>query len=750
LLDLKSDDPKRPNKIVEDALKKISKMKPAPFGMPEFVHRIKTGNFEDDFDALKDADWICEVIIERMDIKQQMMQKIDQIRSAHTIVSSNTSGLPISEISASCSTGFQKMFLGTHFFNPPRYMKLLELIPTDCTDEKVTDMMRTFAQKVLGKGVVECEDTPNFIANRIGVFSIASIMPHYFKGDFRVEEIDKLTGTLTGYSKAATFRTGDMAGLDIIKHVSENLYPAIPNDEQREVFNLPDTFKAMVESGIKGNKSGGGFYKKVQTKSGRAFHVYNAEAGEYEPQQDFENETVAEAAKIKDLGARLRFLCNKEDRIGSFVWEVQRDLLLYAANRMGEITDSISAVDRAMKWGFNWEIGPFERWDALGGEKVVEKLKAENIEIPAVVTQLLDAVYTSFYNNGKVFDPLKGVMMKQPAFAEGQLSLSEIIENKNPVLQNDSAALHDAGDGVAIFEFKTKNATLGFELVSTLEKSLSIVEDQFEALILYHDGDSFAYGANLMEAVSALKQGDHQAVKDAVDTFQRTALKLRYAPFPVVAAPFGKTLGGGTEFVLYSDRTVAHYELYMGLVEVGVGLIPAGGGTTELLKRAMKKVESEADPLPYVREVFKTIGLAQVSDSAHKAKDLGFLRDEDVIVMNRDLLLATAKSEAIAMINSGYQPPAKVPVKVQGTKALSVMDTMLYIMYEAGYATDYDKVMSRRVAEILAGGPLSEPQHVDEEHLLTMERNAIMKCFGDERTHQRIEHMLTKGKPLRN
>lgn len=750
LLDLKSDDPKRPNKISEESVKKILKLRPAPFALPGFAQRIQVGNFDDDFEKLKEVDWICEVVIERMDIKKGMMSKIDLIRSSHTIVSSNTSGLPISEISADCSEDFKEHFIGTHFFNPPRYMKLLEVIPTEDTSEKIISQVSEFCEKVLGKGVVLCKDTPNFIANRIGVFSMSSIMPFFFNKEFRIEEIDVLTGTLTGYSKAATFRTGDMAGLDVLFHVSKNIYPLIPEDEKRDSFVLHPQFGKMVADGKTGNKSGQGFYKKVQTKAGREFHVIDSDTLEYGPSQPFENDVVDEARKIKSLSKRLEFLCFHESRIGEFSWKVQSELLLYSANRIPEIADSPEAIDRALKWGFNWMMGPFERWDALGIQNIVDKLKSEDRAIPALIEEMLEAGISSFYSDTEVYDPVARQMKPQTPYAKGELKVSSIRSQKAPVFENESAALLDMGDGIALFEFKTKNATLGFELVTTLEKTLEIVEQDFEALVISHDGDNFAYGANLMEAMQANMSGDFSKVVDAVTNFQRTALKLRYASFPVVAAPFGRTLGGGTEFVLYSDRVVAHHELYMGLVEVGVGLIPAGGGTTELLKRAMNKLESGADPLPFIREVFKTIGLAKISESAHMAKDIGFLKNDDLIVMNRDLQLSIAKEEALSMIKSGYQPPTKSNIKVLGDKALSVMKIMLYVMNEGKYATEYDQVVSGRVANVLSGGDLSEPQEVPEDYLLKLEREAILDCFKDTRTHARIEHMLKTGKPLRN
>ncbi|SMO69192.1 3-hydroxyacyl-CoA dehydrogenase/enoyl-CoA hydratase family protein [Gracilimonas mengyeensis] len=746
LLDLKSDDPDRPNKTAEESLQKASKMNPAPFAKPAFKDRIQVGNFEDDFDLLKEADWICEVIVEKMDIKKDMMARIDKIRKPKTIVSSNTSGLPISEIGEDCSEEFKTHFLGTHFFNPPRYMKLLEVIPTDSTASDVSQYMRRFCEQVLGKGVVICNDTPNFIANRVGIFSIANIMPYFFYGDFRAEDIDLLTGTISGYSKAATFRTADMAGLDVTNHVAKNLYPSIPDDEMQETFNLPDKFEEMVENGMIGNKAGKGFYSKQDGE----YLVINPESMEYESQQTLEDPVLEDARKIKDTSKRLKFLVNSDGKIGDFLWNVQRDLLMYAANRIPEITDSPLSIDRAMQWGFNWEMGPFERWDALGVKETAERIQKEGKEVPPLITEMLDAGIHSFYDDGEVYHPGSKTMVDIPPEAEGELKVSHLRKQNVPVIENDSVALHDMEDGVALFEFKTKNATLGGELVQSLYKALDKVKHDFQALVISHDGDNFAFGANLKEALVAKQNDDWDSVVDAVNNFQKTAVALRYAPFPVVAAPFGKTLGGGVEFCLYSDKVVAHHETYMGLVEIGVGLIPAGGGTTELLRRAMNKLEGEADPLPFIREVFKTIGMAKVSESAHLAKELGYLRPSDTIVMNRDLLIKTAKQEALNLVHAGYRSPAETSIKVLGKTALAAMKLMLHVMHEGNYITDYDKVVAERVAYVLAGGDLSEAQEVPESYLLKLEREAILECLQDERTLDRMEHMLKKGKPLRN
>lgn len=754
LLDLESDG-ENPNQLVKDNIKKLEKMNPAPLALPEYAGRIQAGNFEDDFSRLEEVDWICEAVVEKMEIKKDMMARIDAVRSGDTIVSSNTSGLPIGKISEDCSEEFQRHFLGTHFFNPPRYMKLLEVIPTENTSEVVASFMSRFCEKTLGKGVVQCKDTPNFIANRIGIFSMASIMPWFFDGTFRAEEIDFLTGTITGYSKAATFRTADMSGLDIISHVANNLYPVIPDDERRDVFKLPETFEKMVESGRHGNKAGEGFYKKVKTDSGKEYKVIDPESFEYESQIDPEFESTTEAKnKFKTAEARLKYLVDKDDKVGQFLWEIHCDLLLYAANRIPGITYSLESIDRAMKWGFNWELGPFERWDAIGVEESVGRMQEEGLEVPESVLKMLDSGRKQFYDKqeGTVYNLASGEIEPLSPPAKGALTVTALKSGDKEVFGNKSSGLYDMGDGVALFEFRTKQHTLGFELIQTLDNSCEKVKQDFDALVIGHDGDNFTYGANLMEAMQTWKEGDKERVREAAKNFQDTAVGLRYQPFPVVVAPFGRTLGGGMEFVLHADRVVAHHELYSGLVEVGVGLIPAGGGTKEMLYRAMQRVtdEDRSDPLPYIKEVFKTLGMAKVSESAAKAKQYGYLRSTDNIVMNRDLLLASAKEEARTLADLGYQPPAKPSIGVMGREGFSGLKLMLYIMHESGFITDYDKVVAEKLAWVMAGGDLSEPQQVPEDYILKLEREVFMELLEDERTHARIEHMLKKGKPLRN
>lgn len=754
LLDLKSDGD-HPNKTVEENIKKLQKMRPAPLGLPEYSRQITPGNFEDDLEILVEMDWICEAIIEKMDIKKEMMARIEKHRKPGSIVTSNTSGLPIGEIGEDCSEEFQEHFLGTHFFNPPRYMKLLEVIPTQETSEAATGFMSRFCEKTLGKGVVRCRDTPNFIANRIGIFSMASIMPYFFDGTFRAEEIDFLTGTLTGYSKAATFRTADLSGLDVINHVTTNLYPAITDDERREIFKLPDAFQQMVEEGKHGNKTGEGFYKKVQTDAGKEYKVVDPESLEYESQIQPEFDSTTEAKnKYSTAGERLKFMVNQDDKAGEFLWDIHCDLLLYAANRIPEITDAVVSIDRAMKWGFNWELGPFERWDAIGIKASVERMQQEGKTVPNSVIQMLDSGRDKFYDHhaGTIYNLATGEVEPVPPPAQGAQTVASLKADNREVMGNEHAGLYDMGDGVALFQFRTKQHTLGFELINTLQEACKRVENEFDALVISHDGNDFSYGANLVEAMQALQQGNMDLVEQAAKNFQQTAVGLRYQPFPVVVAPFGRALGGAVEFMLHADKVVAHHELYAGAVEVGVGLLPAGGGTKELLHRAMQSLvdDDQVDPLPAIKKVFKTIGMAKVSDGAPKAKQLGLLRASDSVIMNRDLLISAAKKEARTLADIGYRPPASPRIKVLGQEAFTALKLMLYIMHEAGYITDYDKVVAEKIAWVMSGGALSEPQEVPEEYILKLEREAFIELLRDERTQARIEHMLKKGKPLRN
>lgn len=749
LLDMKTED--NPNKIALESLAKLLKMKPAPFAVPSFAKRVEVGNFDDDLEKLADYDWICEVVIERMDIKQSLLKKIEAVRKEGSIVSSNTSGLPITQISEHVSDELKAHFLGTHFFNPPRYMKLLEIIPTDSTDPKVVEFMSNFCAKILGKGVVLCKDTPNFIANRIGVFSMASVLKHTFASDLRLEEIDEITGTLTGYSKAATFRTGDMVGLDVLAHVAGNIIPQIPNDEQVDVFKLPTPVLEMVKNGMLGNKVGHGFYKKERTKKGTQFLVFNFEKREYEPQNKRSFESISAAKKHKTSSERLKFLINQDDEVGKFTWAVHKELFLYAANRIPEISDSIQNIDDAMCWGFNWELGPFQKWDGCGVANIVAKIKSDGDAIPQWIEEFLLSGNDSFYKDGKVYNPLTKQMDDLNPEIEGSLTFASLPEEA-VVFSKRDAALYDLGDGIAGFEIRSKANTLGKEVVESIFEAVDIASQKFEGLVIATDAEHFSVGANLVEMGGLLQQGDFKALNEAVDTFQQAALALKYAPIPTVAAIHGRCFGGGVEWMMHTDKVVAHHELYAGLVEIGVGLLPAGGGTKEMTHRYLQKMidADNVDPLIFTREAFKVLGMAKVSTSAFEAKEIGYLRDTDSIVMNRALLLKEAKAEAKRLAEKGYVPPAPTQVKLLGQTAFAALKVMMYIMRESWFISPYDAHIGEEIAKIITGGEISEPQIVSEQTVLDMERKAFLDLLKQEKTQERMKHMLETGKPLRN
>ncbi|MEX1063121.1 MAG: 3-hydroxyacyl-CoA dehydrogenase/enoyl-CoA hydratase family protein, partial [Balneolaceae bacterium] len=639
LLDLKTNTGGSPNSIVEKSINRLQRMKPSAFGKKDDAARIKPGNFDDDMEVIRDADWVCEAVSERLDIKREMMSRVEQVRPGSAIVSSNTSGLPIGEISEKCGEEFQKHFLGTHFFNPPRYMKLLEMIPAEKTDPSVVEYMSRFCEVILGKGVIYCRDTPNFIANRIGVFSIASILPWFFNGSFRAEEIDLITGTVSGYSKAATFRTSDLAGLDILYQVAKNLYPAVPDDEQRELFMLPEKFINMVEKGWTGKKAGQGFYKRDRDSGKDTYLVINPFSMDYEPQTEVEFSSITHAGKkFSTPGERLKYLVNQEDEVGRFLWKIHCDLLCYSANRIPEITESVEAIDRAMRWGFNWELGPFERWDAIGVEETVKRMEKEGVRVPGQVKSMLQSGRKSFYKDGTVYNPAAGEVQPLSRPAEGAVTVMILTGQKREVRGDSHAGLYDMGDGIALLEFRTRRQTLGFDLVDRIGVLCEEVKKEFDALVIGHDHENFSYGADLSEIISEISRGNRDRVIRAVKNFQEVAVGLKYQPFPVVGAVSGRTFGGGAEIMMHCDRVVACYELYCGLVELGAGLVPAGGGVKELLLRSLRMSGDErVDPVPGLKKIFKTIGTGKVSDGAPDARDLGYLRETDMVVMHRDL-----------------------------------------------------------------------------------------------------------------
>lgn len=755
LLDIKSDKSGKPNEIVEKNLLKLKKIVPSPLALSDATEKIKTGNFEDDWSLLGNVDWICEAVIEKMDIKKQVMGRIDAVRAPHAIVTTNTSGLPIGIIGKDCSGAFRSHFLGTHFFNPPRYMKLLELIPTVDTDNTVTDYMVRFSQKILGKGVVLCKDTPNFIANRIGIFFMAIVMNRVFKGEMRIEEADYLTGTLSGFSKAAVFRTADMAGLDVVGHVAGNLYPNIPDDERRDVFKMHDLFVRMIENGMIGNKAGMGFYKKTRTGSGTEYKVLNLDTFEYESQVKPHFDSVETAVKQFDrLPEKLRYVMDQDDKAGRFLREIHEELFLYAANRIPEITESVQMIDRAMKWGFNWQYGPFEKWDMLGIEWMNGQMNKDGLSLPDSVLHMLEKKHEAFYDrlNGDVYNLSDGKATTLLPPAPSAILTEDLRLHNKEVGKWEDAALYDAGDGVGLFEFRSKANTIGNNVIRALFSAFEETRKNFDALVIGNDGTNFSVGANLYEVVRAIEGKNWKELEQAVSDFQQATLGIRYQPFPVVAAPFNMTLGGGCEFSIHADRIVAYQELYMGLVEAGVGLIPAGGGTTETLYRHMEKIpdDENADPLLWLKQVFRLIGMAKVSGSAREAFNMGYLRESDEIVMNRDLQLYRAIRVAKNLAEDGYVPPPERQILLMGRQGYGALKVSLYLMKNSGFISDYDAAIGEKLAVILTGGDLSEAQKVPESYVLKLEREAFLELLKESKTLERIKYTLKTGKPLRN
>jgi 3-hydroxyacyl-CoA dehydrogenase len=744
------------NRIVAAGLESAKKARPAAFYHPDFARLITIGNFEDNLGWVRDVDWIIEVVVERLDIKQALLKKVDAVRTPGTIVSSNTSGIPISSIKQGLSDDFRKHFLGTHFFNPPRYMRLLEIIPTEETLPEVVETMAAFGERTLGKGIVYCKDRPNFIANRIGVFAMMAAIRAMLEGNYTIEEVDQLTGPATGKPKSATFRTGDIVGIDTLVHVANNLYEAVPEDEMRSMFIVPDFIKAMVERKMLGDKTKQGFYKRMKGNGEKEILTLDYTTLEYRPRRKGKFPSLEAAKNIESLPERLKMLVYANDRAGEFLWRTTRDILLYAANRIPEISDDILNVDRAMRWGFNWQLGPFETWDAIGVEQSVQRMRAEGKTIPPLVEKLLASGRTTFYErrNGTTvyFDLGTGTHVAEPE-KPGLILLPSLKDRNKLIKKNAGASLIDLGDGVACLEFHSKMNAIGEDILSMTQFAVNEVAKNFEGMVVGNEGENFSVGANIMMILMAAQEGDWDELDMMVRAFQKATQSLKYSPKPVVAAPFGMTLGGGCEFALGADRIRAAAELYMGLVEVGVGVIPAGGGCKELLVRMVESVpkDSDVDFFPLVKKVFETIGMAKVSTSAVDARELGFLRPSDGITMNKDFLLADAKATVLAMVQEGYkQPSPRTDIPALGEPALATLKLGMYLMKEAGRISEYDMHIGTKLAYILCGGDATTKTLVSEQYILDLEREAFLSLVGERKTQERLAYMLKNGKPLRN
>jgi 3-hydroxyacyl-CoA dehydrogenase len=730
--------------VARDGLTRARGLKPDPFFTPAAVPLIETGGFDHDLPRLAGVDWIVEAIVEQMELKQSLIARVDAIRRGATIVSSNTSGIPIASLSAGRTDDFRRHWLGTHFFNPPRYLRLVEVIPTPDTDPAVVDRVSRFADVNLGKGVVVAKDTPNFIANRIGLFGMFAVLRALESGGYTIEEIDAMTGPALGRPKSATFRTADIAGLDVLGHVARNLADRLDDEDERIAFRLPPLIDTLIARGWIGEKAGQGFYQRQgpldpKAPGGRDILTLDPATLSYRPRQSPRLPPLDAARTTDDPGARIRTLFLGKNTVGTFLRHTLGPTLLYAARVAPSIAHSIDDVDRAMRWGFGWELGPFETWDAIGVRDVLEA-----VADPGPIPPLVDEVRRGGRNRFRV-DGL-------PPAGPGLQILKAASDREQIVRRNPGASLIDLGDGVLAVEFHSKMNAIGGDTIEMLHAGVTEAGANFQALVIGNDAPNFSAGANLMLLLLEAQEGNWDDIEVMIRAFQGATQALRYADVPVVSCPAGLTLGGGCEIVLHSDRAQAAAEAYIGLVEVGVGLIPAGGGTTEMLARAMTALPSpRADLLPLVQPVFETIGFARVSTSADDARRSGYLRTSDPVTMNRERLMADAKGLALERVREGYRKPAvRTAIPVGGEGILAALKLGVHLAWRAGRLSDHDAVVGRVLASILSGGSLPHQTTVGEGYLLDLEREAFLKLCGEPKTLERIQHTLKTGKPLRN
>lgn len=756
---LSLDHPAVRNRIVKQGYDRMRKARPSNLFNEQSAALISLGNTEDDFERLGEADWIIEVIIEQLGPKQALMERLERVAKPTALITSNTSGIPIGQIAEGRSPDFRRRFFGTHFFNPPRYLKLLEIIPHAESDPQAVAAMRHFAEETLGKGVVICKDRPNFIGNRIGTYSAMSDVSYILEHGYTVEEVDALTGPLIGRPNTATFRLLDLAGNDIMAYVAANLYKAVPDDESREVFRSNDLLERMVAQGKLGKKVGQGFYKEVRQGGKREFWPLDLKTLDYVPPQGTASvaDFVAEAKKIKSLPERLRFMLRRnaeqpDDRGAALVAQVLLPVMAYAARRLPEIADSVADVDNALRWGFAHELGPFQIWDALGVAETADMMKSRGIELPSWVDQLIARGEARFYADGAAYNVASG--RHEPIVRhERAIDLAALKAAGKEIAGNESASLIDLGDGVLCFEIHSKANSIGgdvIELMMAAQEELK--NDKWAGMVVAASGNRFSAGANLNDLGAAAAVGEYGVLEEILAVGQQLMMGLRYSPKPVVTAPFGQTLGGGCELAMHGDKAVAAAETYMGLVEFGVGLIPAWGGCKELNRRIIAEAaRNGGNTLDAFQKVFETISQAKVATSAHEAKDYGFLRQSDRIVFNSDHLVGVAKAEVLRLAGAGYEAPS--PGKhcyALGRDGLAAARVAIYAFRQAGFATEYDAVIADKLAYVLCGGELSSPQFVDEQYILDLERRMFVELAKDERTHARVRHLLETGKPLRN
>ena len=754
------------NRIVRSGLAAAAKGKPAPFFTRGLENRIVTGNFEDDLKLCAEADWIIEVVAENLEIKRALLARVAAVRKPGTFVTTNTSGLPVHSIAEGLPEEWQQHWAGTHFFNPPRYLKLVEIIPGPATSPDVIAALTEFCDHRLGKGVVVAKDTPNFIANRIGAYSMLNAIRVMDQLGMTFEEVDACTGPALGWPKSATFRLADIIGVDIFLHVAQNIYDNIPNDESRELYRVPPLFEELARRKLLGDKTGRGFYQRVK-KSGGESEILTLDPAtmEYRPRQKARFPSLEAGKAIEDTRERIRMfvgpsLEGKEgDKAQKFIWGLLSEMCLYAARRVPEISDSIVDVDRAMRWGFGWELGPFETWDAIGVEPMARQLEKEGKALPPVVTELLSSGKRSFYQSAQgetsYFD-IAGNTYKRVPQPEGVVILKSLKDRSKEIEKNSGASLIDLGDGVVGCEFHSKMNAIGGDLIAMINKGLARLRTDFDAMVIANQAVNFSAGANLMLILMTAQEQEWDDLHLMVRQFQNATLGIRHSPKPVVVAPQGLALGGGCEIVLHGTRIHAAAEAYMGLVEVGVGLIPGGGGCKEMLIRANERAEGEEnlDLFHALKPVFENIAMAKVSTSGEEARELGYLRRADLVAMNPDRLVADAKQTALGLVRSEWRQTAPAPtepsIRVLGEEFSAAAKLAVYMMRQGEFISDHDALVARKLAHVLSGGALTSSQLVSEQYVLDLEREAFVSLCGERKTQERIAHTLKTGKPLRN
>jgi 3-hydroxyacyl-CoA dehydrogenase len=761
LKDDEKDNPDARNRIAKAGLDTVRMARPALLMQAKDADLITIGNLEDDFDKLEACDWIVEVVVENLTIKQQLFKRIESVRKPETIVSSNTSGIPLKSMSDGLSLEFKQHFLGTHFFNPVRYMKLLEIIPGEDTLPDILEFMADFGERFLGKGIVWAKDTPNFVGNRIGTHGMVKAMQLMMEDGLTIPEVDAIFGPAMGRPKTAMFKTCDLVGLDVLSHVAHNTHELVIDDEERESFVLPAFVGKMVENNLLGKKTQGGFYKTDLTPEWQKIRkVINPKTLEYETYEAPEFPCLSEAKKAKTLPEKIKAIVYGDDNGAVFAWKAVAGNLIYSANRIPEISDTIVEIDNAMKWGFNMEMGPFETWDAIGLKASTDKMMEEGFPVPDKIKQMLDAGHDTFYKmekGKKTFYDFVTQTYQPIQLSENVITLSGLKADNKVVQSNKSATLIDLDDGVYCLEFHTKMNALNQEIISTIHQSIDYVGANGLGLVIGNQAGgmpgAFSAGADLKAVRAAVDAGQFSEIEQMIKELQYGLLKARYAPFPVVAAPFGLTLGGGCEVGLVSDRMVAHAELYMGQVEFGVGLLPAGGGCLALWRNFVESIPeavADADLTRFFIPAFMAVGTAKVSMSAAEARANGFLKPTDRIIFNRDHLIGEAKKEVLKMVEERYAPPVKRKIRVVGEAAQGMANTQLSDMQRAKFISEYDAFVLKRIAYVMSGGDVRVNSEIEEDVILTLEREAFIDLLKQEKTLARIDHTLKTGKPLRN